>query len=43
MSNTNALIKANLIDTRNDKPKCSVDFISQEEIKKVLNCNNKLN
>lgn len=35
MSNTNALIKANLIDTRNDKPKCSVDFISQEEIKKV--------
>ena len=35
MSNKHNLIKANLVNTRNDGPKASVDFISEVTIKKV--------
>lgn len=35
MTNKQELMKANLIDVRNDNPKASVDFISEATIKKV--------
>lgn len=35
MANKQELIRANLVNVRNDNPKVSVDYISEDTIKKV--------